>query len=780
MAMDLLINDKDEGVKSQQQHFENSWPIKTLGMSEWISNVLDYLASNNNDEVVFQNDNNNNEYNSISNLVCSSEYLSGALKIAHFLADQLSAIEEEKTCEADEGRACEIMKESHHYREIHMEWYRCISILVAGQNQTRSDGGEGADNYQQGQGVNYLNVQCASFIDEDDDSIGTSFNNMTRKELMYCLSAIFVELFSGGQVIVAEDNKMQSRQGPMQAFFLQSNTVTGHVIDSDLSQMSVNADRDVESISEVDEIEIEMAVTVSNKNKRKAFASNSSVERTNSSSIDFDSMTDSIILRLRSLGLPNALCDLINDMKMKGHNSEESDVDNEDFQRFSDVRDDLKIMMDSPEEYLGKFDFTKANIRFDRKVGNRGGRPILFGRETELNALKKSFYRSVSSECEVAQIFGASGIGKSALCTEFAAYAATGTDKPCIFLSGRFDRMQSSRPFYAIGSAFDDYCKWLCTTDHSTVEKVSSMLKKDIGSDIWVLASIMPNLPSILGSIDGSKKDGIGGDGAVDAQKRLRYLFCQFVKVISKCHDEAVVLYLDDSQWIDSASVALLNQLLMISGSVIRNCRFFFLLCCRENEMNEDHPLTTMLALLNTYGIKRTMIHLAPMSKETVNELVSVTLSLLPRITRPLANILHHRTKGNPIFIKQLMFEIRRKDYLTPSLTQHRWVWDMIKIRDMKIPESVATFLLGSLHRLSPEVVSALFSLSCFGASAEITFIHELEEALQEELVKYLDTAVAESILDKRKGAYYFIHDKLQEAAYSVIDIEQRREKHFS
>ena len=113
----------------------------------------------------------------------------------------------------------------------------------------------------------------------------------------------------------------------------------------------------------------------------------------------------------------------------------------------------------------------------------------------------------------------------------------------------------------------------------------------------------------------------------------------------------------------DPASAALLNQLLMISGSAVRDHRFFFMASCRDDEMNETHPLTNMLALVDTFGIKTTTIRLTPMSKDAVNKFVSTTLSLLPRITRPLANILHQRSKGSPIFVKQLMVEMSRQRY---------------------------------------------------------------------------------------------------------------------
>jgi predicted ATPase len=157
-----------------------------------------------------------------------------------------------------------------------------------------------------------------------------------------------------------------------------------------------------------------------------------------------------------------------------------------------------------------------------------------------------------------------------------------------------------------------------------------------------------------------------------------------------------------------------------------------------------------------------------------LNEMVSTELSLLPRITRPLADILHHKTKESPLFVKQVMMELYKQRLLYPSLSRHRWVWEADKILDMKIPDNVASFITNSFDRLPLEVVSALVVLSCFGASADISLIEALEREIQQSLIAPLDEAVAHSVLGKRNGKLYFMHDKLQEAAYSQMNPEER------
>jgi len=464
---------------------------------------------------------------------------------------------------------------------------------------------------------------------------------------------------------------------------------------------------------------------------------------------------------MKLLGLPTTLCDLISNMIESGNGETHGDI-GEAYEFISEVRDDLKLMIDSPNIYLQDIDLAEAT-----NVGLQFG-SSLHGREAEMQALKESYQRSISSGCEVAMICGTSGIGKSKLSEEFARSAE---ESGSIFISGRCDKLQS-QPLKPISSAFNKYCAWLSVNDRSTAEKIAAALKEYLGEDLASLVSAIPNLAKILG--DDFVFTENENDTAMDSQKRLRYLFCVFTGVISSCHDTPLIFFLDDCQWMDSATVALLNQIMIMTGVDIEDNGFFFG-CYRDDEMGETHPLFQMLSTVNSLcGTKTTKIHLTPMSKGDLNEMVSTTLNLLPRITRPLADTLHHKTKGSPLFVKQVMVDLYKQRLLYPSLSRRRWVWEFDKILEMKIPENVAAFITKSFDRLPSEVLSALVVLSCFGASADISLIEVLEREIQQPLIAPLDVAVAQSVLGKRNGEFYFMHDKLQEAAYSMMKAEER------
>jgi len=180
----------------------------------------------------------------------------------------------------------------------------------------------------------------------------------------------------------------------------------------------------------------------------------------------------------------------------------------------------------------------------------------------------------VSGGSELVIISGASGSGKSLLGYEFGKHVSAGGG---IVLSGKFDQLQQGTPFSALASAFDVYCGTLLENSGtaSTVGELASNLRSSLGRDVHHLTKLIPNLAIILGP--GTSPINRNED-CDNAQKRLQYLLCQFVEVISSTFSAPVTLFLDDLQWADAASIEAVNHLL-IAASISHDERFFFLGC---------------------------------------------------------------------------------------------------------------------------------------------------------------------------------------------------------
>mmetsp|Transcript_24007 Transcript_24007/g.39085 ORF Transcript_24007/g.39085 Transcript_24007/m.39085 type:complete len:1132 (+) Transcript_24007:489-3884(+) len=470
---------------------------------------------------------------------------------------------------------------------------------------------------------------------------------------------------------------------------------------------------------------------------------------------------------LRAKCLPVSLCDLVANMIdcADGNPSGE-----DSYHKMSEVRDDLQLMLDKPAIYLYDQDMGKLSI-----TGLQFGGTV-FGRSAELSTVKDAYRRSMSGGSEIVTISGASGFGKSLVGYEFGKHvlAAGG-----IMLSGKFDQLQQGTPFSAFASAFNDYCGILLDDNGpSSISGVlASKLRSSLGRDVLHLTKLIPNLASILGP----ETSPINFNEDCDnAQKRLQYLLCQFVDVISSTFSAPVTLFLDDLQWADAASIEAVNHLLIAASISSHDKRFFFLGCCREGEIKEGHPVWKLLRSVEKSSVVCTNIKLDLMNEHTINTMVSETLCLSPRVTRSLSSIIYHKTQGNPLFVSRLMLSLSKDGLLRPNLNRRRWEWDKKKIESLKLPEDVAMFITNSIEALSEDVQSSVCVLSCFGATADTAFIKTLEKALDRKLLDSLDTAVAEGLLDKIDDKYRFSHDRIQEAAYNMMNILEQGRSHFT
>ena len=244
------------------------------------------------------------------------------------------------------------------------------------------------------------------------------------------------------------------------------------------------------------------------------------------------------------------------------------------------------------------------------------------------------------------------------------------------------------------------------------------------------------------------------------------------MEVITTSSPAPIVLFLDDLQWADAASIAAVNQLLFATVHTSHK-NFFFLGCAREKDSATKWlPGVDMLV---AGGIN---IKLDCLDENTLNTMVSETLCLSPRLTQTLSTIIYHKTKGNPLFVSRLMCALCKEGLLYLSLSRRRWQWDTKQIRSRRLPDDVAIFLTDSLGELPYKVRRALFVLSCFGASSDSAFVVQ-SQGVDSNVLNNLDMAVTEGLVNKIDDRYCFAHDRIQEAAYNTMPEQKRCLVHF-
>ena len=332
----------------------------------------------------------------------------------------------------------------------------------------------------------------------------------------------------------------------------------------------------------------------------------------------------------------------------------------------------------------------------------------------------------------------------------------------------------------ALGSAFDQYCDLLLIEKNAeTVKQTVDSLKANLGQDIDLLFKVIPKLKLIVGKTTEPSESIVNEDlGQIDrnALLRLQYLISQFVNVISINSAVSLVLWLDDLQWADEASLTILHMMLRQ-----KRRKFFFIGCCRDDDMRINHAFWKMMGNDEAdVGVLVTQVKMNCMTKNTINAAVSDLLCLSPRLVQSLSDIVYSRTKGNALFFFQLMLTLYRDNLLYLDLSHQRWTWDEEKIVTAKLPDNIAICLTDSISKLPIEVQMALNTLSLLGASAKLSHLKLIESHLRLNIFEPLKEAAAEGLVTISNGSFHFCHDRIQEASLYLIGEMDRRRHHLA
>ena len=648
--------------------------------------------------------------------LCSDDYLIPALRVAWSLADQMCKTDKEVA-----GQSLPVPSSNWadgiviHFKEDDLDYIEAELLLPSLLKSKSND--------------------------------GSAKHDGSKTQHIYSLGLVFYEIFSGGgRPPEIEQQNVATKSGDAET---EDFSVQEQLGDLDSLLFDHAAPIDLEGqLSILDDIEDEFNLLPKKRQTQRS---------------DFLNESAVSVEPLKGKSIPGQLCALIANMVDCINGTLSGDDAN---QSMAHVRDDLQLMLERPAIYLYDQDMGRLST-----IGLQLG-DTLFGRNEELSSLKECYQRSVSGNTEFAFISGHAGIGKSFLAYKFGKHVILSGG---IFLTGKFDQLQQGKPFSALASAFNEYCRMLMQNSElqTTREVMASKLKSSLGREAYYLTKIIPSLNDILGSEQSD--DTFYDNDCVDARRRLQYLLCQFVEVLSSSFAAPVTLFLDDLQWADSASIAAVSQLLCSSGSSLNQKQFFFVGCHREGIIDSAHPVWELVCNAEQCDVSFSRLKLDCMGEETLNAMVSETLCILPRLTRTLSNIIYRKTKGNPLFVSQLMLSLSKKSLLFPSLNRRQWEWDIDKIMSQKLPDDVALFLTNSIVDLPSDVKTSIFHFSCFGASLEIAFVKTLEIALDMRgLCDNLDLAVDEGLLEKTDDHLRFSHDRIQEAAYNTVPAHQR------
>jgi predicted ATPase/signal transduction histidine kinase len=406
-------------------------------------------------------------------------------------------------------------------------------------------------------------------------------------------------------------------------------------------------------------------------------------------------------------------------------------------------------------------------------LGNhdRWERPLLperlYGRSREIEALLDAYRRVVASGTpEILLVSGYSGIGKSSVVHHLRKGVA---ESGGIFLSGKFDLHKRDIPYSTFAQALQTEILRILSSSEEELERWRAEIHAAVGQNGELISNLIPELELIIG-----KQTPPPALARNEAENRFLTVFRAFLGVFAG-QEHPLVLFLDDLQWADPASLRLLEHLL-----IHPDVRHLLLLgAYRDNEVSPSHPLTLALGGIRRSGAALREIVLDPLPFAEVAELLADTLHQERTRIDPLARLVYQKTAGNPYFLIQFLNILAEERLIEFSPHAAIWGWDLERIRGLRITDNVVDLVVGKLHRLPANTLDAVKQLACLGSSAEIVTLTTGLATSDERLHANLQPAVAEGFLLRLGSLYTFTHDRVQEAAYSLIPEASRTELHL-
>jgi PAS domain S-box-containing protein len=411
----------------------------------------------------------------------------------------------------------------------------------------------------------------------------------------------------------------------------------------------------------------------------------------------------------------------------------------------------------------------------------------LYGREPEVEILLDAFARVADGASELMLVAGFSGIGKTAVVNE--------VHKPIVkqrgyFIKGKFDQFNRNIPFSAFVQAFRNLMGQLLTEPDAVIQEWKTKIIEALGENGQVIIEVIPELEIIIG-----QQPPVSDLSGNAAQNRFNLLLQKFIQVFTT-KEHPLVMFLDDLQWADSASLQLIK--LLISNN--QNSYLLVIGAYRDNEVNPTHPLMLTLNEINNIGTNINTITLQNLSYLKLNQLVADTLGCAEDFAWSLSQLIYQKTQGNPFFTTQFLKALHHDKLIEFNLLERCWQCDITKINQQALTDDVVEFMAFQLRKLPLSTQKVLRLAACIGNQFDLKILAIVSEQSELETATYLWNALQEGLIlpqsdvykfyvgEENKAvcqenseivAYKFLHDRVQQAAYSLIPDDQKQTTHL-
>jgi len=391
----------------------------------------------------------------------------------------------------------------------------------------------------------------------------------------------------------------------------------------------------------------------------------------------------------------------------------------------------------------------------------------LYGRQHEVETLLEAFDRAVKGGApELVLVAGYSGIGKSSVVNELQPVLVPPRG---LFASGKFDQYKRDVPYSTLAQAFRSLIRPLLAKTETELGNWRGELRNALEENGQLIVDLVPELKLVIG-----EQPPVPEVPPKDAQRRFQLVFRRFIAVFAR-REHPLALFLDDLQWLDAATLDLLEDLL--THSELRH--LLLVGAYRDNEVDAAHPLMRKVESIKSLGGKVSEITLGPLAQEHLRRLLADALRCEPEHSAPLAQLVREKTGGNPFFTIQFIASLAEEGMLAFDHDAGCWSWDLDRIHAKGYTDNVVDLMAMKVIRLPDPTRVALQQLACLGNTAEITTLSTVLEVSPDQLEATLWDSIRQGLVEQIDGSYKFIHDRVQEATYSLIPEASRASTHL-
>ncbi|HLO48477.1 MAG TPA: AAA family ATPase, partial [Kamptonema sp.] len=476
--------------------------------------------------------------------------------------------------------------------------------------------------------------------------------------------------------------------------------------------------------------------------------------------------------------IPLALSEIVSKLMAKN-------VENR-YQTALGIKHDLEICLEQLQAtgQIESFEIGKRDISDRFTIPEK-----LYGRENEVNQLLAAFERVSTGNTEIMLVAGFSGIGKTAVVNE--------VHKPIVrqrgyFIKGKYDQFQRNIPFSAFVQAFRSLMGQILSASDIELASWKEQILAAVGENGQVLIEVIPELEQIVGS----QPPVIELVGSA-SQNRFNLLFGKFIQVFMK-EEHPLVIFLDDLQWADSASLNLLKLLMSESEA-----GYLLLLgAYRDNEVFPAHPLMLTLNEIRQRGVNLNTLNLAALHESDITCLVADTLQCSHDIAAPLSQFVYQKTQGNPFFTIQFLYGLHDEEGIIFHDFSGHWECNLTLVKQLALTDDVVEFTIRRLRRLPRATQEVLKLAACIGNRFDLETLAIVCEATQDSVAVELWRSLQDGLVIPENStykffygnerdledveavnnvtvSYLFLHDRIQQAAYSLIPEGLKQATHF-